>query len=69
MSVNKVILNRLYIEEQKSLIQDEVVHHKNGCKTDNSISNLELMTRFKHSSIHAKMNNKIRNRNDLGQYI
>lgn len=65
-SVHVVIMESLI---GRKLNKDEVVHHKNECKTDNNISNLELMTRSEHSILHAKMNTKIRNRNSLGQYI
>lgn len=33
----------------RSLLESEVVHHKNGCKTDNSPENLEL---FSENSLH-----------------
>ena len=33
---------------------NEIVHHTNEDKTDNSIENLELMTRSEHAKLHAR---------------
>lgn len=38
------------------LTSDEVVHHKDEDKTNNSLSNLELTNASEHAKIHAKEN-------------
>jgi len=35
----------------RKLLKDEVVHHKNGKRWDNSENNLQVMDRYKHSKL------------------
>lgn len=49
-------LHRVIMEKKtgRRLGHDEVVHHKDECRSNNSESNLEIMTRAAHTSHHRK---------------
>lgn len=54
------ILHRVIWEEYHGKIPaGYIVHHKDGNKTNNSIENLELMERGKHTSIHNSTGKKL----------
>lgn len=57
---NKFILEHKYIVESflnRKLTKDEVIHHINSCKTDNSIENLML---FNNQNEHKSFENKVK---------
>ena len=53
----------------RKLKSGEVVHHKDGNRSNNNIDNLEVMSRAEHASHHAKENDSNRQRDNLGRYI
>ena len=53
----------------RRLSKEEVVHHRNGNRQDNRVSNLEIMKRSEHCSLHAREAVQLKNRNEHGQFI
>jgi len=49
-------VHRVLMEEHvgRLLRKDEVVHHRNGLKTDNRMENLELMGEAQHNAVSSK---------------
>jgi hypothetical protein len=54
--------HRLVMEAHlgRPLTRDEVVHHRNGVKSDNRIENLELHTKRTHKMTHAEEHRELR---------
>ena len=53
---NRKLVHRMIMEKHlnRPLSSDEVVHHIDGNKQNNDISNLKLMTRAEHMNHHRK---------------
>lgn len=60
------VVHRIVMENHlgRELSPDELVHHKDGNKHNNHISNLEVVTRSEHMKIH----NETRNRDEKGRF-
>jgi hypothetical protein len=48
--------HRIIIEKviKRKLSRSEVIHHKNGIKSDNRIENLELLSKKQHDKMETK---------------
>lgn len=63
------MLEHRYLMEKKlgrRLRKKEIVHHINGIKSDNRLKNLEIIN---NQSMHARLHNLARGRNNKGRYI
>lgn len=51
---NRYEVHRAIMEQHlgRKLTSDEIVHHKDGNKLNNSIENLEILTRSEHINLH-----------------
>ena len=64
-SVHAVVMEAIL---GRPLHSDEIVHHKDHNRANNDPSNLELMTRRAHASLHATENFSTRKRASNGQF-
>lgn len=55
-----VLMHRVVIENhlERLLNNDEVVHHIDGNKFNNTLNNLDVMSRAEHARLHASLNLK-----------
>jgi hypothetical protein len=61
-----MLQHRIIMEEKlgRKLLRTEIVHHKNGNKSDNRIKNLEVITQSQHAAEHYSE----RIKNNKGQF-
>lgn len=65
-SVHCVVMEKII---GRKLHKNEIVHHKDGNRSNNHPDNLELKTRSKHARDHRLKDTHKRKRNDKGQFI
>lgn len=66
-----MILEHVMVMERamgRRLGPNECVHHKDGNRKHNHLSNLQLMTKSEHSRGHAKVNVQQRQRTETGTF-
>jgi len=59
-STGYVLEHRIIVETKlgRYLSSDEIVHHKNGIKTDNNVDNLIVISKSEHAKIHNNLGEK-----------
>lgn len=61
--------NSVEINGKRYLNPEYHVHHKNFDRTDNRPENLQVMTKSEHQSLHEKMRNPSKPRDQYGRFI
>jgi hypothetical protein len=68
--IGKIAQHRKLVEQSigRTLEYNEVIHHKDGNKLNNDLSNLEIIQRSEHISIHCKGKTNEQRKIEIAKY-